>query len=197
MTTLSFFRSALVALVLSISASLIYFSSSMFFSSGMAIRLTLSAVTFGYVLYLLSKTNTAFGKLSFISLYLVSSALLLILWPVTLEHALFSVGFIWLVRTVYYHSNFFYALIDLVFSAVSFTAALGAIAQSHSIFMSFWSFFLTQALILPVLHYFFTRRAGLKNTGAHSPASENASEQRFYQAHNNAKNALVKLATTT
>lgn len=194
MHSLSFFRSAVVALILSISASLIYFSMITLFTNGLAIRITISAVTFGYLLYLLNKKDTEFGKLSFISLYLISSTLLLLFWPVTLEHALFSVGFIWLVRTVYYHNNFFCALVDLVFSVVSFTAALGAIAQSHSIFMSFWSFFLTQALILPILHYFFNKSGGSANDrdGSHSRKSD--SERRFYQAHTNAQNALGKLA---
>ena len=197
MSTLSFFRGALVALVLSISASLIYFATTMIFTSDLAIRATISSVTFAYVLYLLSRTDTAFGKLSFVSFYLISSALLLMFWPVTLEHALFSVGFIWLVRTVYYHSNFYYALVDLMFSVVSFMAALGAIAQSHSIFMSFWSFFLTQALILPILHHFFNKGVLFGQQNDACQPHGNGSEQRFYQAHNNAKQALVKLANNT
>jgi len=196
MTSLSFLRSVAIALILSISASVIYLSMITLFSNDFAIRTTISVVTFGYVLYLLSNADSSFGKLSFISLYIVCASFLLFAWPLTLDHALFSVGFIWLVRTVYYHSNFFYALADLIFSVVCFTAALGAVAQSHSVFMSFWCFFLAQALILPVLHYFFSKQTKRKNCDVEHSNSDTA-EQRFYQAHNNAQNALRKLATST
>ena len=194
MTSLSFLRGVAIALILSVSASVLYFSMITLFSTGFAIRTTISVVTFGYVLYLLSNAGSSFGKLSFISLYIVCASFLLFAWPLTLDHALFSVGFIWLVRTVYYHSNFFYALADLVFSVVCFTAALGAVAQSHSVFLSFWCFFLAQALILPILHYFFSKYINRKNNEVKNTNSDNA-EQRFYQAHNNAQNALRKLAT--
>ena len=56
MKSLSFLRSAFVAFVLSLGASLIYFSTTMIFATGLAIQITISAVTFGYVLYLLNKT---------------------------------------------------------------------------------------------------------------------------------------------
>lgn len=191
MASLSFFRSALIALALSAAASVIYLSATTFFGTDLAIRLTISAVTFGYILYLLGKADVAFGKISFISVYLVSIAAFLYLWPDIVVYALCHVGFIWLVRTVYYHSNFFYALADLVLSVVGFGAALGAVMQSHSVFMSFWSFFLAQALILPALHYFFSKR---QPKGSSMAAQNQRSQPRFHQAHRSAQEALRKLA---
>ncbi|NNF16983.1 MAG: hypothetical protein HKN70_09560, partial [Gammaproteobacteria bacterium] len=66
MTSLSFFRSALVALLLSTAAVVIFLSMTTLFGSGEAIRLTISAVTFGYVLFLLNKADMSFGKLSLV-----------------------------------------------------------------------------------------------------------------------------------
>lgn len=194
MTSISFIRSAVVALLLSVSASIIYLSIATLSDNALAIRTTISIVTLGYVLYLLSKTDVTFGKFSFISVYLVCICALLFASPALIDYALFHVGFIWLVRTVYYHNNFLYALIDLAFSVVSFTAALGATLQSQSVFMSFWCFFLGQALILPVLHYFFSKSSSSKQA-MRTPDTQ--PEQSFYRAHRTAQNALRRLAANS
>ena len=186
MTSLGFFRSAVVALIISIAAVVLFYCTTILFSNGEAIRLTISAATFGYICYLLSSAEVSFGKLTIVATYLAGTAAMLLVWPDIVLFALFHVGFIWLVRTVYYHNNIFCALADLAFSTVSFIAAVGAVLQSNSVFLSFWSFFLAQALVMPVLHYLFRKRE--------SDDHKLPAEQGFYEAHRNAENALRKLA---
>jgi len=196
MPSISFFRGALAALILSIAAAAIYFCATTLLDSALAIRLTMSAVTLGYLLVLLSNSEVSFGKVSFVSFYIVGAILIIYLWPSTLTYALYHVGYIWLVRTVYYHNSFLPALADLVYSVLSFTAALGAIQQSHSIFISFWSFFLAQALILPVLRHFISEQSSASNE--RSMAVQNTgSQQKFHQSHRTAQEALRKLASNT
>ena len=192
MKSISFYRGVGVALVLSIVASVCCLVTTMFFGADAAIRITISAVTLGYILHLLNHADAGIGKFSIVSLYVFSAALLLLLWPITLDHALFSVAAIWMVRTLCFHKRFIYALFDLAFSAVSFVAAIAAVLQSHSVFISFWSFFLAQAFILPVLNYYLSKYSDSLNQSN----SSSASHQRFYQAHNSAQNALRKLAAS-
>jgi len=192
MTSPSFFRGALIALLLSLSASLIYLTTSLILDTNLAIRLTIPATVLGYILFLLSKSDIAFGKLTVVALYVLGTITLLYLWPDIIVYALFYIGFIWLVRAMYYHNHFLSALADLLFTALSFIAALSAIIQSQSIFMSFWCFFLAQALILPILNYAVNRfkaTAKTKITG-----QQEQTVQLFFKAHRNAQEALVKLA---
>ena len=198
MTSLNFFRGATVGLLISIMASATYFLATFFFSEGLALRATISAAALVYISYLLHRSGAAFGKVSIISLYLLSVLALLYLWPSIVVYALFHVGFIWLVRTIYFQDNFLYAFADLVFSVMSFAATLVAIFHSHSVFMSFWCFFLGQALILPVLHYFFQKYTSSKydRHAMHHQGERNTANahQLFHQAHRSAQEALTKLA---
>ncbi len=191
MSSLSFIRSTVVAVLLSIAASAIYYSMTILFSNEFSIRLVISIVTFAYIFYLLTEAEMSFGKLSFGTAYILSTAAMVALNPPLLAFALFHVGFIWLIRTVYYHHYFLLSLIDLVFSIVSFTAAIGAILHSHSLFISFWSFFLTQALILPMLHHLFNK---YQNPRLKPHPRNTHSQHDFQQAHRNAEDALHKLA---
>ena len=53
---------------------------------------------------------------------------------------------VWLVRSLYFHSSFAPALIDLGLSFLSITASAWAMSRSGSLFLSIWTFFLVQAL---------------------------------------------------
>jgi len=184
--------------LVSIIASSTYFFATFFSSESLALRATISATALIYISYLLHRSGAAFGKVSIICLYLLSVLALLYLWPSIVTYALCHVVFIWLVRTVYFQDNFLYALADLGFSAISFAATLVAIQHSQSIFMSFWCFFLGQALILPVLHYFFQKHASkYKSNPLHYQGKRDDANthQLFHQAHRSAQDALTKLAS--
>ena len=142
MTKLSFIRSTIAALVISAATAVLFSALLMFFSGSAALQLATTAATFAYLVYLLSNTETKFGKLSTLTSFVLISGAALYLSPSLLITATLNVGFIWLVRAVYYHSNVLVAFADLIISLVAFTAAVGAALQSQSVFLAFWSFFL-------------------------------------------------------
>jgi len=98
--------------------------------------------------------------------------------------------FIWLVRSVYYHSNTVLVLFDFAASLISMVLAIAALIESHSMFMCLWSFFLTQALVLPIANHFYVR--WFEQTKEKAVLSSQVS-QRFYQAHHQAEDALRKM----
>lgn len=193
MNALSFIRGAVVAFVLSLAASVIFFSASMFYLQEPSIQITTTLVSFVYILYLLSQTNVSFGKVSSITLYLLAATAVLVWSPSLLVFTLFHLTCIWLVRTVYHHTSFLMALADLSFTAIGFTAAIGAVLQTGSVFMSFWSFLLAQAMVLPIIRYLSAKLGTLPfslSTHQH-PCIDTGNN--FQQAHNNAQSALAKL----
>ncbi len=193
MTNLPFFRSVIIALLISAATAVLYLSVSLIFDQFTAIQLCTSAATLAYLVYLLGQTKVRFGRVSTIGVFLACTLLAWFISPSILLSAAFNVGFIWLVRAVYYHSSALVALADLVISIVTFTAAIAAAFQSHSIFLAFWSFFLAQAMIVPVLNYVFNKGNRDKDRSSTS-AHVNCTEQHFQRAYRNAESALRKLA---
>lgn len=196
MNTLSFTRSAIVALLISVAISIAYFFSTAFLNAdglgaSLAIRACLSAATCLYLLYLLKHADVSFGKLSVMSIYVVTTLAMLYWWPTLFIYSAINVGFIWLVRTVYYHSNIVFVALDFLACVISLVIAVAALMQSHSMFMCLWSFFLAQAFVLPVSHYFYARWIGFADDPCPEPSR---SSQRFYQAHSQAEEALRKMA---
>ena len=77
---------------------------------------------------------------------------------------------------------------DLCACFISLLIAVAALFQTQSLLMTLWSFFLTQAFILPLSFYLQSRWfTGAINTVV-------TTSQRFYQAHHQAEDALRKMA---
>jgi len=196
MIALSFFRSTLIALLVSATASVLYLSLSLLFDHLVAIQVSSSFATLAYLFYLLSQAEVHFGRVSSVGAFLVCSLLVWFVSPPLLVLSIFNVGFIWLVRTIYFHNNAFLAVADLAFSVIAFTAALAAATQSQSVFLAFWSFFLAQAMIMPVLN-FAAKKFTFGRDTSYPHETENHHQQSFHRAYRNAENALRKLAANS
>lgn len=197
MHNLPFLRSVIMALLISAATAVLYLSLSLIVDQVSAIQLCTSAATLAYLVYLLCQADARYGRISTIGAFLTCTLLAAFLWPSTLELAAFNVGFIWLVRAVYFHKHALLALSDLVISVVTFTAAIAAALQSNSIFLAFWSFFLAQAMILPLLNYLFAGFVAQRNPtrqGASVQVQSDHNQQQFQRAYLNAESALRKLA---
>jgi len=197
MIKLPFLRSVVVALLISGATAVLYLSLSLIFDKVTALQACTSAATLAYVLYLLGQSDTRFGRVSTVGIFLACTFLAWLLTPSTLLLAAFNVGVIWLVRAVYYHNNVLVALADLVISVITFTAAIAAALQSNSLFLALWSFFLAQAMIVPILNYISNRVSGGENGNRDRDclsAQHDAMQQNFQHAYRNAENALRRLA---
>jgi len=195
MNSLSFTRSTLVAFLISASIASVYSLISMFFTSALSdslmVRACFFSATFLYLLYLLKHSKASFGKLSALSLLILANILMLYLWPTLLTYSVINIAFIWLVRTVYFHSSTVLMLFDFCACVLSFVLTIVVAFHSHSMFLCLWTFLLAQAFIMPAAHSIQDR--WFKKSKQTSVASSDVS-QRFYQAHRLAEDALRKMA---
>jgi hypothetical protein len=93
---------------------------------------------------------------------------------------------VWLIRSLYFYSSVLSALADLALNALSVIAAVWAVRQTGSVFLSFWCFFLVQALFVAI--------PAAMQRNKHGPA-EAESEDRFQQAYRVAESALRNLTS--
>lgn len=191
MNSINFIRSSVIAFLISVLVSGIFLVSSVFFSdSSTVVRLCFSIASFLYLVYLLKHASASYGRVTVVSLYLMSHLIMFYWQPSLLIYCAINVGFIWLVRSVYFHANVLTVIIDFVTCLVSTILAIVVLTHSNSMFMCLWSFFLAQAFVLPLLHYFYTHYLALLDD---RKQPLNRSSQRFYQAYDAAEKALREM----
>jgi hypothetical protein len=103
-----------------------------------------------YLLFLFSRSEERVGRITTISLW---SALAAVSWwiaPPLPMYLLIHVAAVWLVRSLYFYSSLFPALLDLGLNALSISASVWAITRSGSVFLATWCFFLVQALFVAI-----------------------------------------------
>ena len=187
MNKLTFWDGVAVALLGSVIGNIGFFGLSFLFSDDCAIRLVISGLAFAYIVYLLSRSQERIGRITVI---LIWSVLLVLLWIIYLPLTLFVVLHvlaIWLVRSLYCYASLVSSLADLGLNALSVTTAFWALQHTGSLFLTFWSFLLVQALFVFI------------PTGIVSPATEKEtignSESDFKHAYQTAEAAVRKLST--
>lgn len=183
----TFFHGVVVAAVLAFAASIIIGALTPFVGVGSIVRLVIPAVSLAYVMYLLRSSTERVGRITTLSLW---SALAVATWwigPPLPFYVLVHVGAVWLVRSLYFYSGIFPALMDLGLSAMSVTAFIWAASRTGSIFLAAWSFFLVQALFVVIPTTFARKKAS-----SMAPATDNES---FDRARRQADQALQQLFT--
>jgi len=182
-----FFQGVLVAAVLAFGASVVIGALTPFVGVGSVIQLVIPAVSLAYVMYLLRSSTERVGRITTLSLW---SALAVTVWwigPPLPFYVLVHVCAVWLVRSLYFYSGIFPALIDLGLSAMSVSAFIWAISRTGSVFLAAWSFFLVQALFVAIPASINSKRKAEK-----SPALDNGP---FDRARRQADQALQQLFT--
>jgi len=146
----TFFHGVVVAAVLAFAASVLIAALTPFVGVGSIVRLVIPAVSLAYVMYLLRSSTERVGRITTLSLW---SALAIATWwigPPLPFYVLVHVCAVWLVRSLYFYSGIFPALMDLGLSAMSVSAFIWAISRTGSVFLAAWSFFLVQALFVAI-----------------------------------------------
>lgn len=183
----TFFHGVVVAAVLAFAASAMIAALTPFVGVGSIIRLVIPAISLAYVLYLLRCTTERVGRITTLSLW---SALALATWwfgPPLPFYVLVHVGAVWLVRSLYFYSGIFPALMDLGLSAMSVSAFIWAVSRTGSVFLGAWSFFLVQALFVAIPSSIAKRKEADK-----PPAPDN---EPFDRARRQADQALQQIFT--
>lgn len=183
----TFFHGVVVAAVLAFAASVVIGALTPFVGVGSIVRLVIPAISLAYVMYLLRSSTERVGRITTLSLW---SALAVAVWwigPPLPFYVLVHVGAVWLVRSLYFYSGIFPALMDLGLSAMSVTAFIWAASRTGSIFLAAWSFFLVQALFVVIPTTIARKKA---------PSSASVTDnESFDRARRQADQALQQLFT--
>jgi len=146
----TFMHGVIVAAVLAFVASVVVATLTPFIGLNSVVRLMIPALSFAYILYLLRSSYERTGRITTLSLW---SALAIVTWwisPPLPFYVLTHVGAVWLVRSLYFYSGIFPALMDLGLSAFSVSAFVWAVSRTGSVFLATWCFFLVQALFIAI-----------------------------------------------
>ena len=146
----SFVRGAIVAALLAFFASAIVATLTPFIGLGAVIRIVIPALSFAYLLYLLSCNKERTGRVTTLSIWIAMAALTWWAAPPLPLYMLIHAVAIWLVRSLYFYSGILPALMDMGVSTLSISAAVWAITRSGSVFLATWCFFLVQALFVAI-----------------------------------------------
>lgn len=182
----SFLEGVLVALVASLLGSLLYAVLVPTLPGGLVLRLLITAIALGYVIYLLRRSPERVGRITVLAAWsLAAGAIWLTGTPLALYLAL-HLGLVWLIRSLYFYSSMLSALADLGLSGLSLAATIWAASHSQSLFLGIWCLFLVQALFAVI-------PASMQRNGGATPAHQG--HDHFEDAYQAAETALRRLSS--
>ena len=155
-------------------------------SAGFVLRLLIAGVGGAYLLYLLRRSDEKVGRITTLSVWLLTSAVIGLLDLSLPLYLLIHLGLLWLIRSLYFHTSLISALLDLGLVALGLAAAVWAVFETGTLFLGLWSFFLVQALFTAIPGNWKGSRRPQK-AGPHSPDP-------FLHARGVADEALRKLS---
>lgn len=173
----SFIHGVIVAAVLGFFASAVVATLTPFVGIGSVIRLVIPGLGLAYVLFLFSRSDERTGRITTISLWSVLAVASWWVAPPLPLYLLIHVAAVWLLRSLYFYSGLFPALMDLGLSTLSISASVWAITRSGSVFLATWCFFLVQALFVAIPGAVNKKAALEKNAVADNEVFERARRQ--------------------
>ncbi|MEJ2692955.1 MAG: hypothetical protein P8166_07825 [Candidatus Thiodiazotropha sp.] len=176
-----------VALAASIGGGLLFGMLTTVFAGGFVLRLLIAGMGLLYVLYLLQRSGEKVGRITAPAVWLLIASALGLLGLSLPFYLMAHLGIVWLIRSLYFYSSLFSALADLGLVLFGVAAAAWALVETGNLFLSFWSFFLVQALFALIPNSW-------KRSGKPVESAAGA-EDRFLLAHRAAEAALTKLST--
>jgi len=182
----SFSYGIVVALLIAVAAGAVFAALEPLMSIGTLLRLMIPAMGLAYLVCLFRRSAESTGRITTIALWCAVSAVTWLFAPPIPVYLLIHAGMLWLVRSLYFYSGVFPALLDLALSALSVSAATWAMTRSGSVFLATWCFFLVQAVFAVI-----PRRLG---TLARREAEENGDDA-FERARRRADAVLRQLFT--
>ena len=181
----TFFEGVGFALISSIVVAVIFTVMSHVFLNSNIFRILVAGLSFSYIIYLFLRSNERIGKVTVISTWFIITLFSLVFVSSLLLYIVIQLLMIWMMRSLYFYNNVFSALTDLALTGMSLVVAIWAMSVSGSVFLSFWCFFLMQALFVFIPKNFI----GKDKTEPVFPINDD----RFEQAYHTAEVAVSKL----
>lgn len=172
----TFFHGVIVAALLAIAASAVVAAFVPVLGTVTVARILIPGLAFAYLYYLLSQSGERTGRVTTLVLWSVMTLLTWWFVPSFALYLLIHTGAIWLVRSLYFYTGVFPALVDLALNGLCVVIALGTLARTGSVFLATWSFFLVQALFIAI------PRTMLRRSVARPSAADDAFEGSRRQA---------------
>jgi hypothetical protein len=185
MKKVTFWEGVFIALLTSVIGSISFFALTLSLSEDFAIRLLISGLAIAYMLYLIRRSQECTGWITLMLTWFILLAMLWLFYPPLTLFLVLHVLAIWLVRSLYSYASLFSSLADLGLNAFSIASAVWALHHTGSIFLTFWCFFLLQALFVFI-------PTGIKRQ---NPDLTSNSETDFNRAYQAAEAAVRKLST--
>lgn len=171
------FSSVMVAVVFTIMSS-VFFGVDIF-------RMVIAGLSFSYILYLLIRSNEKFGRVTTTVVWIVITLPTAIFIPSLFLYISIQLLMIWLIRSLYYYSSVLASIIDLGLTGLSVLSAVWAWTVSQSLFLTFWCFFLMQALFVYIPKKITPKKM--------STIKQSMSDDKFESAYYSAELAVRKL----
>lgn len=145
-----------------------------------------AGVTLIYLIYVFHSSKVISGRLTALMLWLVGTAISVFTFLPFEPYLLSNLLFLWIVRSVFFQANIIGAIIHMGLIGLGFTVALWTALHTESHFLTVWSFFLIQALIvfIPELN---------KSANSKHWVSTTSSSLRFETAKSRAQAAIRQL----
>ena len=175
----------IIAIVISLGAGAAKLLLGGFIAYSSLFNLVLYAATLVYLIYLLKRSHARIGRVVVIAGWGLTSLACWFFDFLLFEQVLIQAGFIWLVRSLYFHGSMFSAALDFGLVSVGLAASAWTMVNTASLPAALWSFFLVQALFCWV-----PQLAHQQSGGLHSSQREQSS---FQSAHRVALDAVRKL----
>jgi hypothetical protein len=146
----TFFHGVVAALAIAVAAGAVFSTLSPLLGAGTSLRLIIPVMGLAYLICLIHRSGESTGRITTVALWFAVSAATWLTPPPTVVYVLIHAGMLWLVRSLYFYSSAFPALLDLGLSALSVSAAAWAMTRSGSLFLAIWCFFLVQAVFVAI-----------------------------------------------
>jgi len=180
----NFVEGVMFAAVASVSGMALFMLLISVFNALFTAHLLLSVLTISYIVYLLWCSPRESGAVSAALFSMVSLAVIWLLGPafplLLVAHALL----ITLMRSFAYHQTIIAVVADFLLNGLGIGAAIWAFSATDSLPITFWSYFLLQALF-----YLIPQRCGHSAKAAEEPVND-----RFSEAYHSAQVALRLLS---
>jgi hypothetical protein len=185
----TFLRETAFGFVLAAAAAALGLTFSIGFDSAVVFRLVVAGLGLAYLTRLLAQSGERRGRIVTLAAWIVLAGLALWAEAGAPAIVLGATVAIWLARSLYAHSGFTEAALDLGLSLLGMSFAVWAGVSTGSVFLAVWCFFLAAAMhvALPeLIAQFAAARV--------SPSTEPDPNQGFNQAFDAAEAALRRLA---
>jgi len=179
----SFLEGAGFALTIAVAGGITFVLLVPLLAGSLVLKGVVAVASLTYLLYLLARGPGRAGRVTAITAWVLMTVVAWWFAPSLLLYLLAHAGFIWLLRSLLFHSGVLAALADLGLTVLGLAVAGWALTRTGSVGAALWCFFLVTALFVAIPAR-FPRRA---------VSDDDGSSDRFRQAHRSAEAALREI----